>query len=88
MNLFDNLWNNAFCLGCHGWRFDLRGVRGFRILPFLHRSEAQSVLVRKGCVLYGYDISWRQGRVVVVNTNHEEGDMADVSSMYHYSFVD
>ncbi len=74
-NTFDSLVSFP---GCHGWRHDLRGEHGFGSLPFSRRSSSQSVLVRRGCVFYGYDIGWRRGRVVVVNADQEEGDVADV----------
>ena len=38
--------------GCNGWKYPLE--TGYvRKLPWLKRNDAESVLVKKGCVLYG-----------------------------------
>ncbi len=47
-------------------------------LPSERRSSVQSVLVRGGCVFFGYESDWSGGEVVVVNANRREDDLADV----------
>ena len=73
--------------GCHGWHRFMRGVHGWGWLPSDQRAEAQSVLVRSGCVFYGYEESWRSGLVVVVNANWEESDVADVNIVRYFLWL-
>ncbi len=67
-------------LDCGG-RLDYTKELGFgrAISDLWYRPE--SVLVRKGCVFYGYENDYLEGMVLAVDAHKKEGDVVDVSEL-------
>ncbi len=68
-------------IDCRG-PFDYSRSEGFDHLPHAALWKARSVLVKRGCVFYGYERDYKSGRVFVVDAFKKEGDVADVSTVF------
>ena len=58
--------------------FEKKAGQGYTKLPEDKQSSIQSVLVRRGCVFYGYERDWSGGFVVTVSAYKKTEDVADV----------
>ena len=63
--------------GCEGWEYAV--PTGYTKLPFMRRNDAESVLVRAGCKLVGYDHNDKnnplnRGSSVVIDATRNRND--------------